>query len=83
MEENKKENTMRRLLGVTEMRKLLESGADVYEIVDTVNQKAALYVFEVTMNAIQKDADATARKLRNRVEVTRKLKKKSNKFIKI
>ena len=74
---------MKRLLGVMEMRKLLESGADIYEIVDTINQKAATYAFEVTMNAIQKDADATARKLRNRVKVTRKMKSKSNKFIKI
>jgi len=74
---------MKRLMNVTEMRSLLTSGADVYEIMDTINQKAALYAFEVTMNAIQKDAEATARKLRNRVEVTRKLKKSTKKFIQI
>ena len=74
---------MKRLLGVIEMRKLLESGADVYEIVDTINQKAQIYAFDVTMGAIQKEANTAARKLLNRLDVTRKLKNKSNKFIKI
>lgn len=65
------------------MRDLLQSGADIYEIVDTINQKASLYAFEVTMGVIQKEANTTARKLRYRVEVTKKLKNKSSTFIKI
>jgi hypothetical protein len=74
---------MKRLLGVMEMRKLLESGADIYEIVDTINQKAAVYAFKVTMGVVEKEANTAARKLRHRVEVTKKIKSKSNTFIKI
>ena len=74
---------MKRLLGVMEMRKLLESGADIYEIVDTINQKAATYAFKVTMGIVEKEANTVARKLRHRVEVTKKIKSKSNTFIKI
>ena len=74
---------MKRLIGVKDMRALLQSGADVYEIVDTINQRAALYAFDVTMDAIKKEANATARKLRNRVDVTKKLRNKSNTFIKL
>ena len=74
---------MKRQIGVKDMRALLQSGADVYEIVDTINQRAALYAFDVTMAAIKKEANATARKLRNRVDVTKKLRNKSNTFIKL
>ena len=74
---------MKRLLGVKEMRTLLESGADIYEIVDTINQKAVTYAFKVTMGVIEREANTTARKLRSRVEVTKKLKTKSNTFIKL
>lgn len=74
---------MKRLLGVKEMRTLLESGADIYEIVDTINQKAATYAFKVTMGVIERESNITARKLRSRVEVTKKLKTKSNTFIKL
>jgi hypothetical protein len=74
---------MRRLLGVKEMRDLLAYSDDIYEIVDKINQKATTYAFEVTMAVIQKEANVTARKLKTRVEVTKKLKNKSNTFIKI
>tara|TARA_R110000796_G_scaffold6811_2_gene23947 strand:+ start:1552 stop:1776 length:225 start_codon:yes stop_codon:yes gene_type:complete len=74
---------MKRLLGVKEMRNLLAHSDDVYEIVDKINQKATTYAFEATMEVIQKEANAAARKLKQRVEVTKKLKKKSTTFIKI
>ena len=76
---------MKRLIGVTEMRDLLTKSTDVYEIVDVINQKAAIYACEVTKGLIEKEANEVAKKLRHRVEVTRKLKERSNTktFIKI
>tara|TARA_R110000824_G_scaffold387059_1_gene582206 strand:- start:360 stop:584 length:225 start_codon:yes stop_codon:yes gene_type:complete len=74
---------MKRLLGVREMRDLLAYSDDVYEIVDKINQKAATYAFEATLAVIQKEVNTSARKLRERVEVTKKLKNKTNTFIKI
>ena len=74
---------MKRLIGVKEMRDLLASGADVYDIVDTINQKAATYAFKVTMGIIEKEANTTNRKLKSRIEVTKKLKSKSDTFIKL
>tara|TARA_R110001592_G_scaffold266561_1_gene532288 strand:+ start:80 stop:304 length:225 start_codon:yes stop_codon:yes gene_type:complete len=74
---------MKRLLGVREMRDLLAYSDDVYEVVDKINQKATTYAFEATMAVIQKEANTNARKLRQRVEVTKKLRKKTNTFIKI
>jgi len=74
---------MKRLLGVREMRDLLAYSNDVYEIVDKINQKATTYAFEATLAVIQKEANTSARKLRERVEVTKKLKTKTNTFIKI
>ena len=74
---------MKRLLGVTEMRKLLESADDVYEIVDTINQRAVTYAFKVTMGVIEREANITSKKLSDRIKVTKKLKTKSNTFIKI
>jgi hypothetical protein len=74
---------MRRLIGVKEMRNLLKSGADIYEIVDTINRKAMTYAFKATMGVIEKEANTAARKLRERVEVTKKLKNPTKTFIKI
>ncbi len=74
---------MKRLLGVREMRDLLAYSDDVYEIVDKINQKATMYAFEATLAVIQKEVNTSARKLRERVEVTKKLKNKTNTFIKI
>jgi len=74
---------MKRLLGVREMRDLLAYSNDVYEIVDKINQKATTYAFESTLAVIQKEVNTSARKLRERVEVTKKLKNKTNTFIKI
>ena len=65
------------------MRDLLAHSDDVYEIVDKINQKATTYAFEATLAVIQKEANTASRKLRARVEVTKKLKKKSNTFIKL
>ena len=65
------------------MRDLLAYSDDVYEIVDKINQKAATYAFEATLAVIQKEVNTSARKLRERVEVTKKLKNKTNTFIKI
>ncbi len=74
---------MKRLLGVREMRDILAYSDDVYEIVDKINQKATTYAFEATLAVIQKEVNTSARKLRERVEVTKKLKNKTNTFIKI
>ena len=74
---------MKRLLGVREMRDLLAYSDDVYEIVDKINQKATTYAFEATLAVIQKEVNTSARKLRERVEITKKLKNKTNTFIKI
>ena len=65
------------------MRDLLAYSDDVYEIVDKINQKATMYAFEATLAVIQKEVNTSARKLRERVEVTKKLKNKTNTFIKI
>ena len=62
------------------MRDILAYSDDVYEIVD---QKATTYAFEATLAVIQKEVNTSARKLRERVEVTKKLKNKTNTFIKI
>lgn len=74
---------MKRLLGVREMRDILAYSDDVYEIVDKINQRASTYAFEATLAVIQKEVNTSARKLRERVEVTKKLKTKTNTFIKI
>ena len=65
------------------MRDLLAYSHDVYEIVDKINQKATTYAFEATLSVIQKEANTNARKLRQRVKVTKKLRSKTNTFIKI
>jgi len=74
---------MKRFLGVREIRDILAYSNDVYEVVDKLNQKATTYAFEATLAVIQKEANTTARKLRARVKVTKKLKNKTNTFIKI
>ena len=74
---------MKRLIGVKEMRDLLASGADIYDIVDIINQKAATYAFKVTMGIIEKEANTANRKLKSRIEVTKKLRSKLNTFIKV
>ena len=70
-------------MGVKEMRDLVESSQDIYEIVDCINQKAMVYAFEATLGIIQKEANMNARKLRARIDVTKKLKKSTKKFIQI
>tara|TARA_R110000737_G_C14459717_1_gene464698 strand:+ start:295 stop:519 length:225 start_codon:yes stop_codon:yes gene_type:complete len=74
---------MKRLLGVKEMRDLLHSEADIYDIVDIINRKAMTYAFKATMGVIEKEANAASRKLKQRIEVTKKLKRPAKTFIKI
>lgn len=74
---------MKRLLGVREMRDLLAYSDDVYEIVDKINQKATTYAFEATLAVIQKEVNSSARKLKERVEVTKKSRNHNKTFIKI
>ena len=74
---------MKRLLGVKELRDLLKNSSDVYEICDFINAKAQVYAFNESKAVLESAALASARKLRERVEVTKKLKNQSKTFIKI
>ena len=74
---------MKRLIGVKELRDLLENSPDIYEVVDVINASAKNYVFTELSNIIQKEANSAARKLKARAEVSKKLKTNKKTFLKL
>jgi hypothetical protein len=74
---------MKRLISIKELRNLLSGSSDIYEICDVINAKAQVYAFNETKAVIESAANTAARKLRHRVEVTKKLKSQSKTYIKI
>mgnify|MGYP003656335180 CR=1 FL=1 len=55
---------MKRLIGVKELRALLESGNTIYETLDTINDMARVYASKVSIEMLK----AGASKSRNRLE---------------
>jgi|TARA_R110000744_G_scaffold309627_1_gene417494 hypothetical protein len=62
---------MRRLIGVKELRELLESDRDIYRIMDTLNDMARVYASEVTIEVIQAGAERSKNRLATRHEPKR------------
>ena len=74
---------MKRFIGIKDLRELLESCGDIYDVADILNARANDYAFKATVAIIEKEANASARKLRARVDISKKLKTQKNTFLKL